>query len=448
MPKLRKGSRPFSEYEDKRKVNAWSPENVGTPNDYTIGSGKKFKFVCYKCNHLLTISLNDISKGRWCGYCSGRNICGNIDCKQCYEKSFAYHFPEKSLEWSSKNDKSPSEVMKSSHMKLFFDCKTCGHEYITDPSHIGKGHGCKYCSNQALCDSMDCVFCREKTFKFLSPIKSEDWSNKNIKPSHMVFNSSRQKAIFDCKKCNHEYNSFIYDANDRTGNGCPYCSNTKLCPDSENCETCFSKSFASFDKDKVACWSDKNLKPPSQYFTYSHTKIIFDCDNCKKEFSSTLSDTTGRNNWCPHCHMFRNKSMGRLCETLDGIDNVKYTPEVKVVCEDRNLRWDMVISTEYGKIHIESDGPQHFTIKGMIGVSRGSTTDVVQRFTRQRENDLLKEDHIRKTGGLLFRYSYRQHDRIPEFVERMLTEVKLGTRGVVYLDTLYENWGPITEQNF
>ena len=367
MPKLRKGSRLFSEYEDKRKVNAWSPDNIGTPDDYSISSGKKFKFVCFDCNHLFTTSLNAINGGRWCIYCAGQKICGNIDCKQCYEKSFAYHFPDNSLEWSSKNDKAPNEVMKSSGIKFWFDCQTCGHEYLTNPHHIG--NGCKYCANHVLCESMDCVFCREKTFKFLSPVKSEDWSDKNIKPSHMVFNNSNQKAIFDCKTCNHEYTSAIYNVTDRSGHG------------------------------------------------------------------------------CPKCYMFRNKSIDTLRKTLSGIDNIKYTPEVPVRCEGRILFWDMVISTEYGKIHIESDGPQHFTIKGMIGVARGSTTDVVQRFTRQRENDLLKEDHIRKTGGLLFRYSYRQSDRIPEFVEIMLKEVKLGTRGVVYLDTLYENWGPITEQN-
>ena len=443
--KLKKGCRPFSDYDDKRKVNAWSDDNIGTPCDYALFSNKKFKFICFDCNHLITISLDSITRGRWCIYCGGKKICGERDCKQCYEKSFAYHFPDKSLEWSKKNDNEPNKVMKSSNMKFLFDCKTCGHEYQMDPNHIGQGRGCTYCANKVLCDSVYCVFCREKTFKFLSPIKSEDWSDKNIEPSHMVLNSSNKKAIFDCKKCNHEYTSIISNTRDKSGKGCPYCANMTLCPDSDNCETCFSKSFASFDKDKVSCWSDKNLKTPSQYFMGSDKKVIFDCDKCHKEFSTQLYCITRRDTWCPHCHIFRNKSMDRLCKILESVDNITYTPEVKVVCEGRSLFWDMVVKTEHGNIHIESDGLQHFTINGTIGVGRGSKTNISRRFKDQRTRDLLKEDHIRKTGGLLFRFSYRQRDRIPEFVERMLKEVKLGTRGVIYLDTLYENWDPIEQ---
>lgn len=370
MTKRKRGFIPFSEYDDSRKVNAWSPDNIGTPDDYAISSHKKFNFSCYTCNHQFSMSLCNITvSGSWCPYCAGKKICGEHDCLQCYEKSFAFHFPEKVIEWSKKNNKTPNQVMKSSHMKFYFDCQECGHEYQTDPNHIGGGRGCKYCANQALCDSLDCVLCLEKTFKFLSPRKSEDWSDKNTQGPDRVFNGSKKKAIFNCKKCNNEYTSIINNASDESGQG------------------------------------------------------------------------------CPHCQMFRNKSMSYLCSTLDITDNIQYAPEVVVKCKRRNLFWDMVVTTEHGKIHIESDGHQHFSLKGMIGVARGSTTDALERFTRQRENDLLKEEYIRTNNGLLFRYSYRQRDRIPEFVERMLREIKLGTKGVIYLDTLYENWGPITGQN-
>ena len=42
-----------------------------------------------------------------------KKLCNNIDCKICYEKSFASH--EKSKYWSAKNgDIKPREIFKSS----------------------------------------------------------------------------------------------------------------------------------------------------------------------------------------------------------------------------------------------------------------------------------------------------------------------------------------------
>lgn len=273
-----------------------------------------------------------------------------------------------------------------------------------------------------------------------------DWSGKNTKTPQTVFNGSHAKAIFNCKKCKHEYTATLREVSDKTG--CPYCKNKRLCPESENCQVCVSKSFASFDPEKVTCFSEKNPKPPSEYFMFSRKKVLFDCDRCSKEFSTRISDITKNHNWCPHCNMFRNKCMTKLCKTLDSIDNIQYTPEVAVKCGGRTLFWDMVVTTERGtrEIYIESDGPQHFTLNGMINVSRGSQNNILQRFKRQRENDLLKEEHIRANNGLLFRFSYRQRKRIPEFVERMLKEAELDTKGVIYLDSLYDSWGPIAEQ--
>jgi len=239
----------------------------------------------------------------------------------------------------------------------------------------------------------------------------------------------------------------VYSVNDERGQGCPFCAHQKLCPDSENCQICYANSFATFDvKEKVKSFSSENPKPPSQYFLNSGQKVKFNCNNCEKEFSSRIAKITGKTrSWCPHCHMFRNKSMNLLSETLEKIkdvENVTFTPEVPVICDGRNLRWDMVIETELlGKIHIESDGPQHFSEKGMVKVSRGNSTNSRDRFVDQRNRDLSKEAYIRSIDGLMYRFSYRQMTQIPEFVSRMLEDIKNGVKGVIYLDDLlYKDW--------
>ena len=138
--------------------------------------------------------------------------------------------------------------------------------------------------------------------------------------------------------------------------------------------------------------------------------------------------------------------MKKLFKVLSDIDNIKILTEVKVVCEGRSLFWDMVIVINNNrKIYIESDGPHHFTLEGTLKVSRGKGS--IDSFIDQRKRDLLKEEYIRRNGGLLFRFSYRQTKEIPALVERMLQDSEKGDQGVVYLDSLYDNWGPITRDD-
>ena len=33
----------------------------------------------------------DIKKGGWCPYCLKNKLCGNIDCKICFDKSLSSH---------------------------------------------------------------------------------------------------------------------------------------------------------------------------------------------------------------------------------------------------------------------------------------------------------------------------------------------------------------------
>ena len=375
---------------------------------------------------------------------SSRYLCGESECNTCYKKSFAYHHPDRSLEWSSRNTVMPHQVTKASTKNFFFDCSTCSHEHQMTLKNIHEGKGCKYCGGTYICEKLGCVVCRKKTFAFLSPEKAKDWSEKNEKGPDRVFNSTKEKFLFNCKQCNHEYEMSAKDAKDSTGNGCPYCSNKRLCPDSANCHTCYTKSFASFDAEKVACWSKNNLMPPSQYFMYTNKNVLFDCHICKKEFKIELCNVTCQLQWCRGCYLRRNKSMQELFKVLDDIDNINILTEVKVICEGRSLFWDMVIIINNNrKIYIESDGAQHFTLKGMTGVRRGKES--IDSFIDQRKRDLLKEEYIYINGGLLFRFSYRQTKEIPALVELMLQYSEKGVYGVVYLDPLlYKNWEPIT----
>jgi len=268
-------------------------------------SHTKYSFDCDKCKHDFFSPLGGISgRGQWCPYCSNKVLCENITCQSCHDKSFASH--EKAQFWSSKNEKTPRQVFKSSNTKYIFDCDKCLHNFASVLSSITIGRWCPYCSNpvKKLCEDNNCQLCHEKSFA--SYQKAQFWSDKNDKPPRQVFKSSAGKYKFDCDMCRHDFTSALYHITN--GGWCPYCSNQQLCEDVQ-CQSCFDNSFASHEKAQF--WSEKNGDIlPRQVFKSTHKKYWFDCDKCSHDFYSALYNITGQGSWCPYC------SSKQLCEDV------------------------------------------------------------------------------------------------------------------------------------
>jgi very-short-patch-repair endonuclease/DNA-directed RNA polymerase subunit RPC12/RpoP len=201
------------------KSTRWSKLNKLTPIQVFKSSQKKFWFNCDKCTHNFEARLSDINnKNRWCPYCSHQKLC-NQDCDDCFEKSFASHL--KSKFWSYKNKLKPRQVFKSSGKKFLFDCNNCKHTFEARISDINKGIWCPYCSSKILCENKNCNNCFEKSFA--SHSKSEFWSNKNELTPRQIFKGSNNKYIFNCNKCNNEFECILYNIiNNRW---CPLCKN-------------------------------------------------------------------------------------------------------------------------------------------------------------------------------------------------------------------------------
>ena len=293
------------------KSQFWSSKNGKlTPSQVFISSNKKYWFDCDKCGHEFESSLSNITNKTdpsWCPFCSiaPKQLCNNENCQPCFERSFASH--EKSKYWSSKNgDITPRNVSKHTNKKYWFDCDKCGHDFessLNCIAHKNFPKWCPFCSNppQKLCNNENCQQCFEKSFA--SHEKSKYWSSKNgdITP-RQVFRGSENKYWFNCEKCNHEFEirpNTVTQKNEPQW--CPYCSNKKLC-DSNSCQICFDKTFASHPKSKY--WSSKNGEvTPRQLFISSNKKYWFDCEKCNHSFESQLCDITSKNNpsWCPFC---------------------------------------------------------------------------------------------------------------------------------------------------
>lgn len=306
-----------------------------------------------------------------------RILCGNIECKICFERSFAKYdglTKKNNLKihcWNIElnNNITPYNVSFSNRNKYWFKCDTCLHNFEIAIGHITKqNQWCSYCGHRKLCDDLNCNFCFLNSFASYqertqnNKLKIECWSKDNLLSPRQVMKSSGKIYKFDCDNCPHSFEKGLNHIID--DDWCPYCSHHKLCHD-DNCIDCFENSFASFEgktingKLKVDCWSNKNDVTPREVFKNTHKKYKFDCDICSNIFEQQLN-CVNKNVWCTIC---KNKTEKKLLNWLK--ENFKYKIKhqaqfkwCKNLDTNRYLPFDFCI--EELKLILEPDGRQHF----------------------------------------------------------------------------------------
>ena len=227
-----------------------------------------------------------------------------------FEKSFASH--AKAEFWSDKNTLKPESVTQGSHNKIIFNCYKCDHEFISFIQNIVKGMWCPYCcvNSRTICSSDDCNACFDRSFA--SSEKSKYWSIKNKILPREITKSSNKKFIFNCDKCNHEFESSLKMITN--GFWCIYCGkNSHAICGKQNCDICVNKSFEM--NPKKIYWSEQNKVKPWQVFNNCNDKFWFKCDKCPHEFETSLNNING-GKWCSYCSS--SKLCNDDCETCFG----------------------------------------------------------------------------------------------------------------------------------
>lgn len=339
-----------------KNVELWSSNNILKPIEIALKSNKEALFICRNCKHEFKSVISNMSReGNGCPYCASRTLCDNLDCKECFEKSFASHSNVKY--WSKQNIDSqgilinPRFVFKNSYSSYFFDCHKCLHTFQKIPQTFRHTNGCHYCSNDKLCKDNDCKICFKKSFA--SHEKSIYWSSSNKLITRQVYLNDNKKYLFDCIKCKHTFPIGLNHVVE--GKWCHYCSHHKLC-EKDDCEYCFDNSFASHPKSEH--WSTKNKLKPREVFRTSHKKYIFKCNFCDVDFTKETSRIFN-GEWCAKC---KNKTEKTLFEELkkyyESIEHQFYTSWCRNLDTNWFLPFDFVLH-DY-KIIIELDGNQHF----------------------------------------------------------------------------------------
>lgn len=168
----------YKSFASHEKAKYWSRDNKMDPRFVFIGTRDLYKFDC-ECGHMFITSPNNISSiCAWCPFCSypPKELCANLNCIQCYEKSFASH--EKSKYWSLRNKISPRFIFKFTTNKYLFICEDCNNEYEGTINHISNGSWCGCLINKTERKLYNFLLTRYANIKYQ---KSFDWckSEKN-----------------------------------------------------------------------------------------------------------------------------------------------------------------------------------------------------------------------------------------------------------------------------
>jgi very-short-patch-repair endonuclease len=197
---------------------------------------------------------------------------------------------------------------------------------------------------------------------------------------------------------------------------CPYCIiPSKLLCDDNNCQTCYNRSFASYEKSKY--WSDKNKITPRSVFKNAKSKYLFNCNICNDEFELTLNHIYGRNSWCPKC---KNKTEQKMYMILKINYNIQIQFKREWCKNKRCLPFDFCI-IDY-KIIIELDGRQHFE-----QVSNWSSPE------EQQNNDIYKQSCANKNGYSIIRLLQEDvfYDKYDWFFELQQNIEKIKTDRII-----------------
>ena len=261
----------------------WSKNNDRSPDNVTLGSSYKAKWICPKCNReYISIVANRVRLHSNCPFCTNKKV--------CKENSLTYCYPQIAKEWNyEKNgDLKPEHVSKGSGKKVWWKCKE-GHEWQSEVyNRTGNNHsGCPYCREK-----------NKKTLEETNPELKEIWNyERNEAKSAKDFSYSSNKVVWwKCKK-GHEWKMSINSLRRiKNKDKCPYCRNIKLSSDN---------SLASKYKQLSEQWNyDKNKnKIPENYLSSSKEKVWWKCEK-GHEWEASIANRV-RKSGCPYCKKVR-----------------------------------------------------------------------------------------------------------------------------------------------
>lgn len=131
----------------------WHPTRNGnlTPDMFTEHSGIKVWWLCSVCGNEWQSTIASRSAGIGCKLCGyKKRAASRIKNRIMREGSLADNNTQLAEEWhpTKKDRLLPTEVMRSSGLKIWWQCNVCGHEWEATINSRARGNGCPKCAKK------------------------------------------------------------------------------------------------------------------------------------------------------------------------------------------------------------------------------------------------------------------------------------------------------------
>ena len=189
------------------------------PEMYTRASEESVWWICSKCGHEWKARISNREHGRGCPCCS-HAVCvpGKND--------LATEFPSlvSERDYSKNGVLKPFNIVSGSNRKVWWICPKCGHSYQAPVCRRTlQGSGCRKCADKNNPEIARKTLIKKRgSFGDNYPELLKEFSSKNTVDPYKITKGSREKVLWCCSKCGHEWYAIL---SSRTkGHGCPECA--------------------------------------------------------------------------------------------------------------------------------------------------------------------------------------------------------------------------------
>lgn len=355
-------------------------------------------------------SPDRFNKGQGCGYCNPKG--GNVHPKDSIAQWIIDNLGEDFLNrWSSRNNKSPWEMSKSSNKRIYLICpihgeysiRTC--EELTRLQDVLRCNKCRSFA-QALIDMHG-----EYMFEKL-------WSKDNVIDPWIIKAHSNKKVLIKCLEKDYHGDYSITPSKYMQGKRCGYCSK-------RSGKVHKLDSYGEVFPEKAKCWDyNKNKDTPYDIAPHANVKRWHICEKCGKSFERTLNSINARNCGvvCSDCRASEGETRIRkyiqsigLIEHDDFEHDKRYFKDLVGVGGDI-LRPDFIFPKL--KLWIEFNGDQH---DKWLKLFQPKYED----FLKLQEHDRRKDKYAKNHGWVLIKIKQNDIDNIEIILDRIFKNYEL-----------------------
>jgi len=301
--------------------------------------------------------------------------------------------------WLEKNNKNfmlVSESYISAESNLLWECKTCGHQFLSNWITIknGKRVFCPVCKRNKI-QEID-------SFYDMYPELLKQWSDKNIGTSPLDINQiSMSRSIWCCEQ-GHEWVADVV-RRIKEKSKCPYCLG---CIPSETNNLAVDNPSLSEEWDYI-----KNKLSPKDYTPRSSKKVWWICKKCNHNWDAAITNRHGLKSGCPKCHVSKgeNKLKVFLEENKINFIEQKRFDSLKGI-NNGYLSYDFYLPDF--NLLIEYQGQRH---------DGNGNYYMKQNLPRQQEHDSRKRTYAVQNNMQLLEIWYYDFDRIEEILSEALS---------------------------